>query len=99
MPRIAYKPFDYVIRRPNALSTALKSRLKGLTFAETPLARSPDLPGAPFPRESGAGSPKKPPVFMKLLNLRTECGRQRGDLDELPRAAFESLTKPCGIPH
>ena len=35
MPRIAYKPFDYVIRRPNALSTVLNSRLKGLTFGET----------------------------------------------------------------
>jgi len=42
IPRIAYKPFDYVTRRLNALSTALKSRLKGLTFAETPLARSLD---------------------------------------------------------
>jgi len=42
---------------------------------------------------------KKPPVFMKLLNLRTKRGRQRGDLDELPRASFESLTKPFGIPH
>jgi hypothetical protein len=41
----------------------------------------------------------KIPVFMKLLNLTTKRGRQRGDLDELPRAAFESLTKPCGVPH
>jgi len=46
IPPLAYTAFDYVIRHPNALSTALKSRLKGLTFAETPLARSPDLPGA-----------------------------------------------------
>jgi hypothetical protein len=30
--------FDYVIRRLNALSTGLKSRLKGLAFAETPLS-------------------------------------------------------------
>jgi hypothetical protein len=29
---------DYVIRRPNALSAGLKNRLKGLTFAETPLS-------------------------------------------------------------
>jgi hypothetical protein len=46
MRRTAYKTFDYVTRRPNALLTVPKSRLKGLTFAETPLARSPDLPGA-----------------------------------------------------
>jgi hypothetical protein len=38
MPRSAYKTFDYVIRRLNALSTALRSWLKGLTFAETPLS-------------------------------------------------------------
>ncbi len=38
IPRIAYKTFDYVTRRPNALSSALNSRLKGLTFAETPLS-------------------------------------------------------------
>ena len=38
-------------------------------------------------------------VFMKFLNLKTKRDHQRGDLDELPRAAFESLTKPCGIPH
>jgi len=38
---------DYVIRRLNALSAGLKNRLKGLTFAETPLARSPDSTGAP----------------------------------------------------
>src|SRR5437762_10431360 len=36
---------------------------------------------------------------MKLLNLRTERGHQRDDLAELPRAAFESLTKRCGVPH
>jgi hypothetical protein len=46
MRRTAYKTFDYVIRRPNALLTVPNSRLKGLAFAETPLARSPDLPGA-----------------------------------------------------
>ena len=33
---------DYVIRRLYAFSASLKNRLKGLTFAETPLARSPD---------------------------------------------------------
>jgi hypothetical protein len=46
IPRTAYKAFDYVTRRLNALSTAVKSWLKGLTFAETPLARSPDSAGA-----------------------------------------------------
>ena len=38
---------DYVIRRLDALSAGLKNRLKGLTFAQTPLARSPDSTGAP----------------------------------------------------
>ena len=38
IPPLAYTVFDYVIRRPNALSSALNSRLKGLTFAEAPLA-------------------------------------------------------------
>jgi hypothetical protein len=38
---------DYVIRRLYAFSASLKNRLKGLIFAETPLARSPDLTGAP----------------------------------------------------
>jgi hypothetical protein len=38
---------DYVIRRLDALSAGLKNRLGGLTFAETPLARSPDSTGAP----------------------------------------------------
>jgi hypothetical protein len=37
---------DYVIRRLYAFSASLKNRLKGLTFAETPLARSPDSTGA-----------------------------------------------------
>jgi hypothetical protein len=39
---------DYVIRRLDAVSVGLKNRLKGLTFAETPLARSPDSTGAPI---------------------------------------------------
>ncbi len=41
----------------------------------------------------------KTSVFMKLLNFGTKRDHQRGDLDELPRGALESLTKPCGIPH
>ena len=36
---------------------------------------------------------------MKLLNPKTRHDHQRGDLDELPRDALESLTKPRGIPH
>jgi len=38
MAQILYKIFDYGIRRLNALSAGLKSRLRGLTFAETPLS-------------------------------------------------------------
>ena len=50
--RIAYKSFDYVIRRLNALLTWVKGWLKGLTFAETPLSAisrfnwSPESPEA-----------------------------------------------------
>jgi len=47
MPRSAYQTFDYVIRRPNALSTALKSRLRGLTFGETPLSAIPRFSWSP----------------------------------------------------
>ena len=36
---------------------------------------------------------------MKFMNLRTKRDHQRGDLDEFPRTALESLTKPCGVPH
>jgi hypothetical protein len=38
---------DYVIRHLDAFSAGLKDRLKGLTFAETSLARSPASTGAP----------------------------------------------------
>jgi hypothetical protein len=50
--RIIYQDFDYVIRRLTALLTELKSRLEGLTFAETPLSAifrftwSPESPEA-----------------------------------------------------
>jgi hypothetical protein len=36
---------------------------------------------------------------MKLLNLEMKRDHQRGDLDELPRVALESPTRPDGIPH
>jgi hypothetical protein len=59
-----YSTLDYVIRRPNALSTELRSRLKGLAFAETPLSAisrfnwSPESPEArpllKAPREDGS---------------------------------------------
>jgi hypothetical protein len=41
----------------------------------------------------------KTSVFMKLLNLEMKRDHQRGDLDELPRVALESSTRPYGIPH
>ena len=36
---------------------------------------------------------------MKLLNLGMKRDHQRDDLDELPRVARESSTRPYGIPH
>jgi hypothetical protein len=55
---------DYVIRRLDAFSAGLKNRLKGLTFAETPLSAisrfswSPESPEArpllKAPREDGS---------------------------------------------
>ena len=47
MAQILYKMFDYGIRRLNALSAGLKSRLRGLTFAETPLSAISRLTWSP----------------------------------------------------
>jgi hypothetical protein len=36
---------------------------------------------------------------MKFVTLTRKRAHQRGELDKLPRTAFESLTRPCGVPH
>src|SRR5207237_10263318 len=41
---------------------------------------------------------QKHTVFQKVRKLQTAPRWPPRHLDEFPRAAFESLTKPCGIP-
>ena len=53
MAQILYKIFDYGIRRLNALSAGLKSRLRGLTFAETPLSAISRFNWSPESLEAG----------------------------------------------
>jgi hypothetical protein len=36
---------------------------------------------------------------MKFVTLKTKRAHQRGELDELPRTALESLTRTAGVPH
>jgi hypothetical protein len=89
---------DYVIRRLNALLTWGKGWLKGLTFAETPLARSPDSPGASrateemlliaayqdVPRSARIWSsqPRNRKAFMKFVSLRTKRAHRSIKLDK-----------------
>ena len=65
---------DYVIRRLNALLTRGKGWLEGLTFAETPLARSPDSPGASRATDAADSSLKMflVPRGFGAVNLETE---------------------------
>jgi hypothetical protein len=67
-----YPTFDYVIRRPNALSTELRSRLKGLTFAETPLSAISRL----------NWSPESPEARPLLKAARQDGSSFRADLEQ-----------------
>src|SRR4029450_6416013 len=63
-----------LITSPDVLThfwPGLKNRLKGLTFAETPLARSPDSLGAPRLPKRGGCSPRE-----EVSSFRADLGHQ-----------------------
>ena len=113
--RIGYQFFDYVIRRPNALSAGLKDRLKGLTFAETPLARSPDSPGASratevmlliaaykdVPRSARIWSsqPRTRKAFMKFVSLRRKRAHRSSKLDKRSGGTHERFATATAEHH
>jgi len=83
---MAYVIIDYVIRRPNALSTELKSRLKGLTFAETPLSAI-----SRFTWSSGASDARPPFNGPREDGSSFRASLEQATLNERQSMKFVSL--------
>jgi hypothetical protein len=93
----------------------VNSRLKGLTFAETPLSAisrftwssgASDARPLEAPREDDSSfradleeSTPNERLFMKFVSLKTQRTHRRGKLNKPSRVTHESLDKPTAAPH